>query len=394
MQKRGNENKPHIGIYGACNSGKSTFLNALSSRSSSIVSSVAGTTTDPVKVSIEFLDFAPVIAIDTAGIDDTSEIGILRVRKSYQTLQWIDIAVVVFSKNRWDTHYDTLLEKIKEEGIPYIIIYNTFDTDTLSASLKTDIENRFSTKILEFSPNISTTYIADKIKKTIPEYSYTIPTLFSDNVKAKDHVLLVCPIDSEAPSGRLILPQVQAIRSILDIGATTTVLQPESINSYIQKNIKTDFVVTDSTVYSYVRSIIPPNIPVSTFSIELAKIKGDMPTYNIGLSHIDNLSDGDKILILESCSHQVSCEDIGRVKIPMLLSRYSGKKLEFSFISGLESLPDNISDYSLAIQCGGCMVTRRQLFVRLRKIKQSGVKVVNYGMLLSKITTNTSQNTL
>lgn len=381
---RGRENKPHIGIFGRCNSGKSTLLNFLTGTDIAIVSPERGTTTDVVRKSYEISDFAPVIFIDTAGVDDDSVLGGERLAKTLETIFQIDLAVLVFTE--WGRYEDELVSRFENASVAYIAVRNILDhvgrekisdvgsipSGILSVDLMTggdDVHNR----------------LLDAIKKSLPEKSYKIPSMFAGRVRKGDIVLLVCPVDTGAPAGRLILPQVQALRELLDMHALGMIVQPEELHDVLRRGFKPDLVVADSQVYGEVRKAVPDSVDVTSFSILLAAAKGDYELYTKGLDAVNVLRDGDKVLIAESCSHQVSCDDIGRVKIPMWLERYTGRKLEFTVVSGLSPLPEDLASYALMVQCGGCMVTRSQLLNRIRKASASGVPVTNYGMLIKKI---------
>lgn len=377
--KRGNETKPHIGIYGRCNAGKSTLLNLLIGESASIVSQHRGTTTDPVKRSLEILDFAPVVIIDTAGIDDDSPLGRQRTEKTLESLYTIDLAIIVY-RDSWSDYETDLLEKIKKQGILTLLIHNKTDDSLSTAQNDTEL----NLNLIESSDSNRDT-ILHAIKHTLPEYSYITPSLFGERVSQGELVLLVCPIDSEAPSGRMILPQVQAIRDLLDHNAVAIVVQPQQIEQVLKLNLPVKMVVTDSQIIDAVRVLVPQSTPLTTFSILLAELKGDVALYTEGLKAVDQLKEGDRILILESCSHQTSCEDIGRVKIPRWIQHYCQKSFEFDFISKLSALPCDLSRYSLVIQCGGCMVTRSQLQGRIKRVAAAHVPITNYGMLIKKI---------
>ena len=384
--QRGNESKPHIGIYGACNSGKSTLLNLLAGRPAALVSPVAGTTADPVRLPIELPGFAPVVAVDTAGLDDGSPLGALRVAKSYETLWQVDLALVVFAHGRWNEGYEALMERIRAAALPCLLLCNRFAGEPEpDPAFLSSLSERYGAPVLTFSQQEGAGRVWQAVRETLPAYSYTLPALFEGKVSPGDRVLLVCPIDSGAPAGRLILPQVQAIRALLDAHAFVSVVQPEELPAFFSAFPKPRLVVTDSQVIDRVRPCLPEGVPLTTFSLELARAKGDMEAYRAGLPKVDRLQEGDRILVLESCTHHAGCEDIGRVKIPRWLQEYTGRRLHFTFVSGLAPLPDDLPAYALALQCGGCMVTRRQLFMRLRALKQAGVPVVNYGMLISKI---------
>lgn len=386
---RGKENKPHVGFYGRGNTGKSSFVNFLTGADVSIVSDIAGTTTDPVKKSIEILDFSPVIMIDTAGFNDVSDLGESRAAKSIETLMSVDLAIMLFSHNRWGGDESRFMKEIIRNGVPYLLIHNRFGTEKLRDSLRQRLEEEYKTDIIEIDiykgGEESRNKIFGAIKRSLPDYSYIVSSMFGDQIEKGDLVFLVCPVDSETPSGRIVLPQVQAIRDILDKHCYALVMQPEELESAFAADLKPKMVVTDTQVIDFVASVVPPHIPVTSFSILLAQMKGDMDEYTKGLEAVCRLTDGDRVLILENCLHQASCDDVGTVKIPRWLQEYTGKKLEFTIIPGLSPLPADVGSYAFVVQCGGCMVTRRQLMNRIRTVVKAGVPVTNYGMLIKKI---------
>lgn len=386
--QQGKENKPHIGIYGRRNVGKSSLINCLSGQNISIVSDLKGTTTDPVKRSFEILGYAPVIFIDTAGIDDEGETGQLRIQKSIDTLNVIDMAILVISDNNFGDYERDLIHKINELKTPFFIIHNKSDLAPICSGLKSDIEAEFNVPVLDFTTtnrdNISLVF--DTIKQIAPESTWTFQTLLGDIVAQNDIVLLITPIDSEAPQGRMILPQVQVLRDCLDNHCIAIVIQDTEVENFFSRGIKPKLVVTDSQVFHIIKAKIPADIPLTSFSIVLARSKGDFQNYIKGTPYISKLQDGDKILMLESCSHHVSCEDIGRIKIPNGLRKFTGKKLDFTFVAGLDDIPGKITDYAMVIQCGGCMVTRKQLINRLKTATDAGIPISNYGMTLAYLT--------
>lgn len=386
--QQGKENKPHIGIYGRRNVGKSSLINCLSGQNISIVSDLKGTTTDPVKRSFEILGYAPVIFIDTAGIDDEGETGQLRIQKSIDTLNVIDMAILVISDNNFGDYERDLIHKINELKTPFFIIHNKSDLAPICSGLKSDIETEFNVPVLDFTTtnrdNISLVF--DTIKQIAPESTWTFQTLLGDIVAQNDIALLITPIDSEAPQGRMILPQVQVLRDCLDNHCIAIVIQDTEVENFFSRGIKPKLVVTDSQVFHIIKAKIPADIPLTSFSIVLARSKGDFQNYIKGTPYISKLQDGDKILMLESCSHHVSCEDIGRVKIPNGLRKFTGKKLDFTFVAGLDDIPGKITDYAMVIQCGGCMVTRKQLINRLKTATDAGIPISNYGMTLAYLT--------
>lgn len=380
-EKAGRENKPHIGIFGRCNSGKSSLLNFIVGADTAIVSPESGTTTDVVRKSYEILGFAPVIFIDTAGIDDTSELGQKRIARTVEAMRQIDLALLVYRE--WGSAEERLLRQLQDVRVPVIVVHNVSGKQADDAtSINGD---RVVTVDAACGSAAQRDALLDEIKRRLPANSYTAPSMFGGRVQTGDVVLLICPIDGEAPAGRMILPQVQAIRELLDRHAIPIVVQPEEIVAVLGRGVRPALAVTDSQIFPEVRAALPADIEVTSFSILLAAAKGDPDLYAAGLEKVDGLRDGDRILIAESCTHQVSCEDIGRVKIPRWLEEYTGRKLHFDTVSGLAPLPGDLAEYALMIQCGACMVTRSQLHNRLRQAAEAGVPVTNYGMLIRKI---------
>lgn len=380
-KRAGRENRAHIGIFGRCNSGKSTLLNFIVGAETAIVAPQPGTTTDVVRKSFELLDFAPVVFIDTAGIDDTSEVGRKRVERSMETIWQVDLALLVFRE--WGEFEEHLQSEFRKVSLPYLLVRNKFEGIPFEDSVAFD-EFTIELDALRGSKSDHDRLI-DAIKVALPKESYTQPALFGDKLVENDVVVLVCPIDEAAPKGRLILPQVQAIRELLDRWCVSMVVQPSQLETIFNLGIVPKLVVTDSQAFKEVASILPKGVELTSFSIVLAAAKGDYDLYQKGLESVDLLKDGDKILIAENCSHQISCEDIGRVKIPRWLENYTNAKLQYTVVSGLSPLPEDLSDYSLMIQCGGCMVTRSQLRNRIRQASSVGVPVTNYGMLIRKL---------
>ncbi|EHP48730.1 [FeFe] hydrogenase H-cluster maturation GTPase HydF [Odoribacter laneus] len=376
--------KLHIAIVGRRNSGKSSLINVLTGQKVAIVSDVPGTTTDPVKRSYEIPGFASVVFIDTAGIDDTGELGRQRIAKTTEILPQSDFILLLITENRFEAMEENLVRQIQNLHIPFLILHNKSDILSLHPDVKNTLESRYKTQVIDFCcrrpENISELFEAIRKLKQIS----TSPSLLGKIIRPRDILLLVTPIDSEVPVGRLILPQVQMIRDILDNHSVSIVLQPEEISSFLlTTGIRPRLVITDSQVFKKVAEQIPANIPLTSFSIVLAHRKGYFQEYIKGTRTIDRLQDGDTILLLESCSHHTTCEDIGRVKIPALLKKYTGKQLNFEFIPALDPLEKSPSAYALVIQCGGCMVTSQQLQTRLRPFIESGIPVSNYGMTLA-----------
>ncbi len=383
---KGKDTKPHIGIFGRRNNGKSSLINALAGQELSIVSDVAGTTTDPVKKSMEIDGIGPVILIDTAGIDDTGDLGKMRVQRSREILKIIDLAILVITSGEFGPTEEELITEFSEQGVPYFIVHNKSDLFPLPEELKTLLQEKFPVPVLNFStkvnPDISG--IIAVLRRLIPETAYTAPSLLGDLISYGDVVLLITPIDIEAPEGRMILPQVQAIRDVLDHDGIAVVCKEREVDAFIRRmNPKPALVVTDSQVFLKADASVPAGIPLTSFSILLARQRGDFQNYLKGTPHISKLKDGDRILILESCTHHVSCDDIGRVKIPRWLGNFTGKNLEYEVVAGLNRLPRDIHDYAMVIQCGGCVITRKQIINRLKPAVDAGIPVTNYGMAIA-----------
>jgi [FeFe] hydrogenase H-cluster maturation GTPase HydF len=388
MVTRGRESKPHIGIYGRRNNGKSSLINCLAGQDIAIVSEHAGTTTDPVKKSFEITGFGPVILVDTAGIDDSGELGTKRVERTVRTLETIDLALLVVTDNSWEEYEDGLIGKFNDYDLPYIVIHTKSDIEEPTQEFRKKISLITGTSLFEFSSVDKRHFeeLIDLIRTSIPEHSYKTATLLGDLISYGDIVILITPIDIEAPAGRLILPQMQAIRDILDNEAVAIVLKEREIDAFLKKTgIKPALAITDSQVFVKADASIPKDIPLTSFSIMLARFKGDFDNYLKGTPKISGLKDGDRVLLLESCSHHVSCDDIGRTKIPRWITNFTGKKIEYDVVAGLDSLPRPVTDYALVIQCGGCMITGKQLHNRLQSAIKAGVPVTNYGMAIAYV---------
>lgn len=369
-------NRPHIGIFGKMNVGKSSLINALTGQEVSVVAAHPGTTTDPVKKIIEILGIGPVTLVDTAGIDDSSALGAQRVRRTNEALDQVDLAILVFADD-FNSYDQSLMETFQARNVPFFVVHNKCDLYATNTEIKGDDVVDFSCK----EPHLP--ILLDMIKKHLPKSAYSQDVLLDDYVERGDEVVLVIPIDASAPEGRLILPQVQTIRNLLDIGAAAVCLKDTELREYLRLHTP-KLVVTDSQAFKYVSSVVPPNIPLTSFSILFSRLKGDFGAYLKGTRTIDKLQDGDKVLILESCSHSVNkCDDIGRTKIPNWLQKYTGKKLQFTVVANLDALPDDAETYKLAIQCGGCMVTRTQIMRRLNILKEKGVALSNYGLAIA-----------
>ena len=387
MQK-GKASTPHIGIYGRRNNGKSSLINQLAGQDIAIVSDFAGTTTDPVKKSFEITGFGPVVLIDTAGIDDEGELGQKRIAKTKASIKAIDLGILVITNNQFGEFEESIIASFEKNDTAFFIVHNKSDESELQTELAQKLQEKYNCKIISHN-TISggqADMIIDTIKKTIPESAYSTPSLIGDLVQYGDIVLLITPIDIEAPEGRLILPQVQAIRDILDNDAICIVLKEREVDSFLKKTgIKPALAITDSQIFTKADASIPRDIPLTSFSIVLARFKGDFDAYLQGTPKLGELKNGDRILLLESCTHHVACDDIGRVKIPRWISAFTGKEHEYDVVAGLNELPRPITDYAVVIQCGGCMITRKQLVNRIRPAIEAGIPVTNYGMAIAYV---------
>ncbi len=382
---KGKDLKPHIGIFGRRNNGKSSFINLLVGQDLAIVSNEAGTTTDPVNKSVEIFGIGPAIIIDTAGIDDSGELGDKRVKKTLEVIQKVDCAILLLANNEFKEYELDLIKRFNQFDIPFLIVHNKSDIKTISETTIDTIKSATSAEIMNFSTvnPTNTDDLIDLIKRTIPQTAYQKPSLFGDLVKPKDVVLLITPVDSEAPDGRMILPQNMAIRDVLDNDCICITTKETEIEDFLKLGIKPALAVTDSQAFGMVSKLIPEDVPLTGFSVIFARLKGDFEKYMEGTPHISKLNEGDKVLILESCTHQVSCDDIGRFKIPNWMKKHTGKNLEFDVVSGLSEIKGEIKDYALIVQCGGCMVTRKQLHSRLKPAIDLDIPVTNYGLSIA-----------
>jgi len=384
--KKGRELKPHIGIFGRRNNGKSSLINALAGQEVAIVSGRPGTTTDPVRKSVEIFGIGPAVLVDTAGIDDSGELGAKRIRKSMQVIKSIDLAIIVITGNKIWKFENELISQFNKFEVPFIFVHNKSDVAPLDLEFKTRINLEYQTEIIDFStfdPKNKEALI-QAIIRHMPPTAYQNPSLLGGLLKRGDMVMLITPIDNEAPEGRMILPQVQAIRDVLDNDCINIVLKETEVEHFLKTTgIKPKLAVTDSQMFGRIDKLIPGDIPLTGFSVLLARHKGPFGKYLEGTPAIDALNDGDRVLILESCTHQVNCDDIGRYKIPGWLQEYTGKKLEFDVVAGLDEYPHDFSKYALIVQCGGCMITKKQVANRLKEAIDAGIPVTNYGMAIA-----------
>ena len=380
--------KPHIGIFGRRNHGKSSLINVLTGQDIAIVSEVPGTTTDPVKKSIEIEGIGPAVMIDTAGIDDTGDLGRKRIAKTMEALKTIDLAIIVITQNQFDEPEKKLIADLEKQEVPFVIVHNKSDVEMPDPGLLRAISEKYDVPVIPFSAKQpdNMNELISAIREQMPESAYHKTTLVGDLISYGDVVLLITPIDIEAPEGRMILPQVQVIRDVLDHDGVAVVVKEREVDAFIRKMTpRPSLVITDSQVFPKADAAVPDDIPLTSFSIVLARQKGDFANYIKGTPHISELNDGDRLLILESCTHHVSCDDIGRVKIPRWLTNFTGKKLEFDVVAGLSRVERDIREYAMVIQCGGCMITRKQLINRLKPAVDAGIPVTNYGLAIAYV---------
>lgn len=374
----------HIGIFGKTNAGKSALLNRLTNQDVSIVSEIAGTTTDVVEKSMELLPVGPVNFMDTAGIDDKTALRDERIEKTLKVINRTDIAVIVCDYNGIDEYEKQLIEQITELKIPYLVVINKTDLEPISdkklAQIKDYTENIIITSAYDDKDIVFK--FKEKLVQMLPEEFVNSPAIAGDLIPPKSTVILVIPIDKEAPKGRLILPQVQTLRDLLDSCCLNYVVKESELKQALD-NLKEPpaLVITDSQAFKTVSEIVPENIPLTSFSILFARLKGDLYAFRKGAEAISNLKDGDKVLILESCTHHAIEDDIGRVKIPALLRKKTGKNLIIENFAG-HDFPD-ISSYKLIIHCGACMTNRREILSRILKANEAGIPVTNYGITIS-----------
>ncbi len=369
----------HIGIFGKRNAGKSSIINALTGQSLAIVSDVPGTTTDPVLKAMELLPLGPVVMIDTPGLDDEGGLGQLRIQKAYQILNKTDIALLVIDASVGMTKEDSaILEKIQQKGIPYIVVRNKADLSVQSAAAGPAAES------IEVSARTGQNIheLKERIARLVPQEDMTLK-LVGDLLHPQDVVVLVVPIDSAAPKGRLILPQQQTIRDILEAGAVSVVTRETELKSTLASlGKKPRMVITDSQAFKKVSAETPEDILLTSFSILFARYKGNLFSTVQGARKLNSLRDADKVLISEGCTHHRQCGDIGTEKLPRWIRNFTGKELKFVFTSGTE-FPEDLSPYSLVIHCGGCMLNEREMKYRLGCARDQEVPMTNYGIAIA-----------
>lgn len=379
----------HISFFGKRNAGKSSVINAVTGQDLSIVSSVMGTTTDPVYKTMELLPLGPVMIIDTPGIDDEGELGALRVRKSYQVLNKTDIAILVIDSTIGKTEEEfALIHRFHKKKIPYLVVYNKIDLLSNEEIKDLAMSVRPGEVLVSASSNMNIYELKEKIASLKPEDTHKYP-LIQDLIEPLDLVILVIPIDKAAPKGRLILPQQQTIRDILERGALSLVVRDTELKDTLEhfraQGIRPRLVVTDSQAFARVSRDTPEDITLTSFSILFARYKGELETQLKGVSSLSSLEDGDRILISEGCTHHRQCGDIGTSKIPDWIRNYTGKKPAFEFTSGTE-FPEDVSSYKMVVHCGGCMLNEREMKYRIACCQDQGVPITNYGILIAQVT--------
>ena len=370
----------HIGFFGKRNAGKSSLINAITGQNLAIVSDVKGTTTDPVLKSMELLPLGPIVLIDTPGLDDEGELGALRIQKACQMLNKTDIAVLVVDGSIGMTVEDQrILKRIQEKTIPYLIVYNKFD---LGYDIPSDTQPEQRKIAVSAKNGYQITELKEQIAGLLPK-EQSGKKIVGDLLAPLDFVVLVVPIDSAAPKGRLILPQQQTIRDILDAGAVSIVVKDTELKDTLAKlPAKPKLVITDSQAFGKVAKEVPHDILLTSFSILFARYKGNLATVASGAKMLDQLQDGDTVLICEGCTHHRQCDDIGSVKLPRWILEHTKKDVHFVFTSGTE-FPDDLSSYRLIIHCGGCMLNEREMKYRMRCAKDQSVPMTNYGTAIA-----------
>ena len=373
-----NSDRIHIGIFGRRNAGKSSIINAITGQQLAIVSDIEGTTTDPVSKAMELLPLGPVVIIDTPGLDDSGALGEMRIKKTYQVLNKTDIALLVVDSCVGMTESDfAILEKIREKKIPCLTVFNKSDISGMSVNTENEIS--VSTVTME---NIHE--LKERIARIVPQNIMEYPVI-ADKVKSGDCVVMVVPIDKAAPKGRIILPQQNTLRELLDSGCTAVVCRDSELEHTLDTMSEPPrFVITDSQVFGRVSKIVPENICLTSFSILFARHKGNIFELVKGVKKLDTLSDNDVVLISEGCTHHRQCGDIGTVKLPAWIRKYTGKNIRFEFTSGTE-FPAELSKYSMIIHCGGCMLNEREMKYRIKCAADASIPITNYGMTIAYV---------
>ena len=384
MNSTPNANRKHIGIYGNTNSGKSSLMNKILGQDISLVSNVEGTTTDPVQKAMELIPFGPVLLIDTAGLEDKTQLGQMRIKKSLDYLKRLDFAIyVVDGKNTDIETYKKWKREANKYNISHMVVVNKLDK--LNEDEIENINKIFNNPLfISARKNINIDKLKDELIKSLEQDEEEIP-IVGDLLDYGSNVVLVVPIDSEAPKGRIILPQVQVIRDCLDHGIKTYVVRDTELSEALTEIKNVDLVITDSQAFKEVDKIVPKEIPLTSFSILFARQKGELIDFLDGAHKLKDLKPGDNILICESCTHNVSHEDIGRVKIPMMLKKIAGGELNIEHKVGYD-FKDDLSEYDMVIHCGACMVNRKSVVNKINLCKESNVPITNYGLVIAYFT--------
>ncbi len=389
-------NRTHIGIFGRRNAGKSSLINALTGQNLAIVSEIEGTTTDPVQKAMELLPLGPVVMIDTPGLDDVGELGAQRVQKTKQVLNKTDIALLVVDAGQGMTAADEeILQQIQKKGIPHIVVFNKADLLPPDQKHLKDVANptvssNLDGKGLAGSNDIAVSAVTgERIQELKELIAHLVPDneqerhIVRDLVRPLDFVILVVPIDSAAPKGRLILPQQQTIRDLLESEAVSIVVKETELSETLHRlGRKPDLVITDSQAFEEVANVVPNDVSLTSFSILFARYKGNLDTVVQGAKELDKLEEDDHILICEGCTHHRQCDDIGTVKLPHLIRAHCGKRLHFDFTSGGE-FPSDLNAYRLIIHCGGCTLNEREMKYRLQCAADQNVPITNYGTAIA-----------
>lgn len=385
MQTTPISNRLHIGIFGRRNAGKSTLLNSIVGQNTAITSDQPGTTTDPVYKTMELIPFGPVVIIDTAGIDDQGDLGELRIKKTIDVIDKTDLALIVLSGNSWSEEENELYLRFIDKKTPIIVILNKIDQ--YSADQLNAIRSTIPADLQQIAVSALTNQGIDTLKETIiknaPE-KFETTSIIKDLINPNDYVVLVVPIDYEAPKGRLILPQVQVLREVLDCNAIAVTVKETELASVLLQITKPKLVITDSQAFKQVAKVVPSSVALTSFSILFARHKGDLDILVRGAAAIDHLTENDKILIAEACSHHIGKDDIAREKLPRWLKEYTGFNLQINYVNG-NDFPSDINEYKLVIHCGACMFNRQGFMSRIMKAEAQSVPITNFGVCIAKL---------
>lgn len=386
MQTTPISNRLHIGIFGKRNAGKSSLLNAVTGQSAAVTSAHPGTTTDPVYKTMELIPFGPVVWIDTAGIDDLGDLGELRVAKTKEVIRKTDLAIIVLTAAGWTSSEQQLWQELHRAGLPVIIVINQIDrfSQTRLEEIRNSLPDGLPVCPVSCLTGRGIADLKELVIATAPR-KYEEPTIVGDLLTPNAVVVLVVPVDYEAPKGRLILPQVQVLRDILDHHAVGITVRETGLADLLRQIPKPRLVITDSQAFAQVNQVVPPEIALTSFSVLFARYKGDLPTFIRGADAIDGLVPGDRILIAEACTHHQVKDDIAREKLPLWLNRKIGGPLQIDYTQG-QGFPENLSEYRLIIHCGACMFNRRNVLSRINEACRQNVPITNFGLAIAKLT--------